>query len=224
MANKENLKKFNKLGESLIRDVSFYRNHQDVLCEPKKGIFPRGLIYEEIKRKGKGSIIVGLNPGSAKKKEREALKKSPRYKTFFDYWNTEISAMPYYQKLRMVMDDVGLTGPILWTELAKCESKKNGKLYAQTVKEDINRHLRKEIEVVPEEWPIIGVGKVAYVILSYLYPERLVIGMPHPTGSYGHFAEIYDSRKEKLRDDIRKKLRSAIKSKKSTALFKTDYL
>jgi hypothetical protein len=42
-----------------------------------------------------------------------------------------------------------------------------------------------------QKWPIFGVGGEAYKAIAYRFPERTVIGVPHPTGSHGHFAALF---------------------------------
>lgn len=49
------------------------------------------------------------------------------------------------------------------------------------------RYLRKELELFPTDWPIFAVGKETYKSLAFLYPEKTVIGLFHPTGSYGKY-------------------------------------
>lgn len=64
----------------------------------------------------------------------------------------------------------------------------------QTFRNCSNKYLRKEIELVPT-WPIIAVGKEAHKVLSYLYPKRSILGVPHPTGGRGiHFNRLYNGK------------------------------
>jgi hypothetical protein len=49
----------------------------------------------------------------------------------------------------------------------------------------------KELEVIPSDWPLIAVGKETFKVLAYLYPTHVIIGVPHPTGSYGHFSRLF---------------------------------
>ncbi len=141
MANLKDL--INKIGEELTID-SRYANYSDLMYDPSKGIIPRCLIYEEDSRdlKGKGSIVVGLNPGRSGEEEREYYKSKPlTYKVILEYWQSKISPKPYFKRLRTFIDELGLTGTILWTYLVKCESKKKGTLSVQTIRDDINHYL-----------------------------------------------------------------------------------
>jgi hypothetical protein len=36
----------------------------------------------------------------------------------------------------------------------------------------------------------VAIGGEAYKAITYLYPTRTVIGVPHPTGSYGNFTRL----------------------------------
>ncbi|HMD55504.1 MAG TPA: hypothetical protein VKJ65_13225 [Phycisphaerae bacterium] len=65
----------------------------------------------------------------------------------------------------------------------------------------------KEIEGVPKDWPIFGVGRMAFNALAFLFNDRAVIGVPHPTGSFGHFNEL---RKD---PDTKRKFITACKEK-----------
>ncbi len=213
-----------RIGRKLTHDFAFYRRFKELRCDPGKGILPRGLVYETEQRNGStGCVIVGLNPGVAEKEEKAVLRKNPTYNSFLRFWQDHIADKPYYARLRNAADALGLKGPILWTELVKCQSWDNGKVCVQTIRADVNRYLLREIDAVPLSWPLIGVGKKAYEILSYLYPKRVVIGIPHATGAYGGFAKIYDSRKRTLMKKPRQQLLRALRQKQSTALFKSDY-
>jgi len=210
-----------KIGETLIKDDN-YKNYPDLVCDQRKGIIPRGLLYEYGERdlSGTGSVIVGLNPGQSKKDEREYFKKAfkehrLKYQTHVDFWNGKYRNWKYHNRLRSVSDRLGLKGPILWTELVKCESKKQGQLRVQTVRDDIHKYLLKEISCIPESWPLIAAGDKAYEILSYSFPNRLVVGVPHPTGTRGnHWTNHINIRKiKKLKRVIRRGKPIAIHTK-----------
>ena len=189
--NKKIKNAIEKIGEALIHDKN-YKNYPDLVCDQSKGIIPRGLIFEDDDRdlNAVGSVIVGLNPGTAKEDERLYYKElydkgELKYQEFINFWKGKFRNWKYHNRLRSVSDKLGLRGPILWTELVKCQSKKQGILRVQTVRDDIHKYLLKEIANIPESWPLIAGGDKAYEILSYSFPNRLVIGVPHPTGTYG---------------------------------------
>jgi hypothetical protein len=86
---------------------------------------------------------------------------------------------------------MNLDGPILWTELVKCENKTKGILPPlQTFRKCINIFLNEELEAVPEAWPLLAVGRETYKALAYIYSSKTIIGIPHPTSSRGHFQEM----------------------------------
>lgn len=205
-----NLKrKIFKIGEKLVREKC-YTTYPDLEWNPKKGIIPRGIVFEDKRYLGKGSVIVGMNPGRAKLAEREFIKsKNNSYEGALEYWNKNLASHQYYKQLRQLVDHLGLSGPILWTELVKCQSKKNKLLSVATTRDDIHRYLFKELQLIPKNWPLIAVGKKAYEILSYSFPDRLVIGIPHVTGSFGHFKRLF--KKGKLKQETRKKILAIIK-------------
>lgn len=95
----------------------------------------------------------------------------------------------------MLVDQIDLRGPMLWTELAKCESTKDVRgVPLATLRTCAGRYLKREIDVLPDSWPLIAVGGEAFKALAYLHPNRVIIGVPHPTGSHGHFARLFPDR------------------------------
>jgi hypothetical protein len=79
--------------------------------------------------------------------------------------------------------------------LVKCQNETNQLPPLQTFRNCTRNFLNAELRVLPKEWPVIAVGKEAYKALSYIYPERIIIGVPHPTGSYGHFYKLFNNGK-----------------------------
>ena len=135
--------------------------------------------------------MIGINPGLSSEPERRFYReRGPTYKAVVEYWKKNICARPYYKRLRAFADEVGLGRSILWTELVKCESKKRTNLSVQTIRADIHRYLFREIKNIPDNWPLIGAGTRAYEILSFSFPERTIIGLPHPTGSFGQYTRL----------------------------------
>jgi len=202
----------NRLGRRLTRD-GFYRNFPDLEYAPEKGIIPRGLVYEEAKkRSARGVVIVGMNPGPASREEKAFLKKNPTYQRFVEYFKERIATRAYYEELRKFALLLGLDGPILWTELVKCQSKKLGHLSRNSIRYDINKYLLRELECVPKHWPVIGVGDRAFSILSYIVPNRIVIGVPHVKARGGYFYKLFsDHNKIRLG---RARLLSAVRSRR----------
>ena len=200
--------KIEKIGRFLIQDEN-YRHCPDLVYNPSKGIIPKGPIFEYEGRDldGMGSIIVGLNPGPSGKGKGERNKFEKlfnqkgelSYKDYLNYWEKYISNKhDYFKKLRNLADELELRGPILWTNLVKCESKKRGVLSVQTIRGDIYKYLFKEISIIPSGTLLIGAGEEAYKILSYRFPNRLVIGVPHPS-SWGR-NWLNNTNNEKIRE------------------------
>ena len=203
------------------------KNHPryfDVVCDPKNGIVPRCLIYEEDERSAsdRGSVIVGINPGRSAGSSPRAVREREFYKSrgcsyevIVEYWNKEIRNYCYYVRSRAFVDSIDLHGPILWTELVKCESPKNVELSVQTIRDSINRYLFKELEVIPEDWPLIALGGEAFKILGYRFPGRTVIGIPHVTGSRGQFLKLFSQ--NKINPDAKKHLNIILADKNPIA-------
>lgn len=206
------------IGEKLTVDNS-YSKYDDLECNLSEGVIPRGLIYEEDNRNTNtvGCVMVGLNPGKATKEERDFFKlETLSYERFLLYWKENVFQHPYYKRLRKLADELELDGPILWTELVKCQGKENGQLSVQTIRDDINKYLFFELESIPASWPLFGVGNQAFEILSYRFPDRLVLGIPHPTGSYGLFPKLFEN--QKIRRDIFYYIKKVLMSKEKIAV------
>lgn len=164
-----------------------------IINSPEKGIIPRCLYMEE--RNGEsGAIIVGLNPGRSKEKDQNYfLGRNNTYdvakEIFFKYYFHH----PYYKRLREIVALLGFSGNILWTELVKCEcSGENGVIPMQTMRICINRYLKKEIEMFPD-YTLFAVGNRAFDICAVSFPQHFIVGIPHPTGSYGQFPNLKNS-------------------------------
>jgi uracil-DNA glycosylase len=158
------------------------------------GILPRCLVLETDGRAaGHGCAVVGINPGRASERERAYYRDAQGAYAAVVGWFAEIGfTHRYYTSLRRVVTQLGLGGPILWTELAKCESAPGrvGLPPLDTLRRCTGLYLRRELAAVPLSWPLIAVGGEAFKALAYLHTERTVLGLPHPTGSYGHFARL----------------------------------
>ena len=176
-------------------------NHRcpGIALDHRKGILPRCLILETGGREAnKGSVIVGINPGRSKPHEQEFYcSNGQTYEQVIAYWQEYIGYHHrYYAKLRALVTELGFNGPILWTELVKCEntSAVSGLPPLQTFRTCTQTYLQKELQAVPSDWPLIAVGNESYKALAYIFASRTVIGVPHPTGSYGHFDNLFDTK------------------------------
>lgn len=175
-----------KIAEIGKRVVECESSCTEILCDRPNGIPPRCLILES--RSGeKGCAIVGLNPGKARPAEINYYKKhSTTYTVISDYWNLKISHCKYYEKLRILVTSFGFNGPILWTELAKCQNSPKVKFPSlRALRTCTGRFLTSELEAIPAAWPLFAIGREAYTALAYRYPEKTVIGVPHVTGARG---------------------------------------
>ncbi len=75
---------------------------------------------------------------------------------------------------------------------------------------------QRELHAVPPDWPVIGVGAEAYKALAYLEPSRTVLGVPHPTGSWGRFFALFAA-DGKLRPEVAGQARQALENAVPTA-------
>jgi hypothetical protein len=175
--------------------VSCTRQCAGVRCEVSTGHLPRCLNLDVLNRgEGRGAAVVGLNPGQASAEELQLYKdRGGTYSSVMEWFDTKGRAHRYTVRLYRLLDALGLRGPILWTELAKCETADSGggALPLQTYRTCSGAFLERELQTIPPAWPLIGVGKEAYIALAYRFPQRALVGVPHPTGSHGHFRRLF---------------------------------
>lgn len=181
-----------RIGEAL---VNCSNNCAGAVNDKSNGILPRCLVLEvDNRKKNRGSIVVGINPGHAKEWEKREYKSNPSYGTLLKCWNERIRELPYYKRLRHFVDEMGFSGPILWTDLAKCETAKGySMLPLQTMRICVKKYLYKELELMPTDLPLVAVGFEAYKALSYHFPSRIVIGIPHPSSRGQEFKGLFIS-------------------------------
>jgi len=182
-----------KIGSEMLKCTKYCPG---ILLDPENGVLPRCLVFENDGRGDirKGCIIIGINPGHSSKYEREFYReKGKGYNGILNYWKNPnskrrpISERSYYKSLRRLADEFGLTGPILWTELVKCEKIKGVRsIPLQTYRTCIRYYLNKELSLAPENWPVIAASRRVYNALAYMYPKGNIIGVPHPTGPYAN--------------------------------------
>lgn len=185
-----------------------------------RGIIPRCLVIEREAALGTGCLAAGINPGSSGEKERDFYRKAKsNHEGVLDYWNQKIKKIPYYARLREFIDAVGLSGPIIWSDLAKCENAQgvSGLIPLQTLRTCSRRFLQRELSAAPASWPVIGVGRESYKALAYLEPTRTVLGVPHPTGSRGQWSALFENKR--LRHAIRDQAFSALASPTPVAIW-----
>jgi hypothetical protein len=204
-----------KLGHDL---VTCNRACAGIVCDRTTGQVPRSLYLEIHRRLDRdGAAVVGLNPGRSTVVERQFyLDRGCTYDSVVS-WYTESGTRqglnhPYYRRLRNLVDDLGLEGPILWTELAKCESEADtvDPPPLQTFRTCTGAFLERELALIPPDWPLFAVGREAYRGLADRFPTRTVIGVPHPTGSRGEFAGLFDS--GRLRESAAREASDALSS------------
>ncbi len=207
-SNVEMERRIHGIGRSLVRCTN---SCVGITNDRLSGILPRCLYFERDGRsESDGCVMVGLNPGGSDEKEQEYFKRyGTTYSAWLEFWNKNNHRFPYHTKLRKMADQLELYGPILWTELAKCESSDNCLPPLQTFRVCAGLYLRKELEVIPEEWPIFAVGKETYKALLYLFPTRAVIGVPHPTGSWGNFQRLFEKNSGRLLKPVQALVNSA---------------
>jgi len=197
-----------RLGEDLVKCG---RECGGITNCPTERIIPRGLILEYENRAAEGGVIVvGINPKNAPCEAKEYKSKVISYDVCVKFWNKYRIADPYHKPIREIVDSLGLRGPILWTELVKCENEKGKKgLQINTIQTCADLFLRKEVDLA-ERWPIVTIGKYPYCYCISEFQDRTIIGLYHPeyplgTKIVGEFRKLNDrckalveSRKRKM--------------------------
>lgn len=173
--------------------VGCTRGCAGIACNQPIGILPRCLVLEtEGRSGGHGTVIIGMNPGRSAENEQKFYRDHGQtYQQTVAYWEGNNNdgvgySHPYYKRLRGYMDELGFNGAILWTELVKCENSPNEAPAMQTFRTCTRLYLQRELEAVPGDWPLIAVSGETYKATAYIFAERTVIGVPHPTGSFGN--------------------------------------
>ena len=184
----------NEIGKKM---VECSEGCKGIINDKKEGIIPRCLFYQN-KPGNEGCVIVGINPGRSANNETEKnayLKGGCSYQSTVDYWrNNLIEKEKYYKYLSKFLNCLKYKGPVLWTELVKCENPEGTIIPPlQTFRNCANKYLAEELKCIPTNWPIIAVGREAHKAISYMFPKRAVLGIPHPTSSRGHFAKLFTS-------------------------------
>jgi len=182
------------------------------------GILPRCMVLESQDVDDRGCVVVGLNPGRCPQSERAYyLEHGCTYDSVEGFWNETSSRIKYNTLVRRFLKACGLSGSVLWTELAKCESSLGSSSIppVQTLRRCTGRYLTQELAAVPGDWPVIGVGADAFRALAFLEPDRVVLGLPHPTGSRGHFARLFDG--DSLHDDVQGTITTLLSSNERQA-------
>jgi len=195
------INRISQLGDQLV--------HCNIKCEgvnnnPDKGIIPRCLHIESHKsEKENGCLVVGINPDRSSDSERQYyLKNGITYHGINDFWNKNKCKNDYYKDVRNFLNCAGYTGVTLWTGIIKCENGIDKHWTSlQTARQCALGFLSRELEIVPEYWPIIAIGRETHKALSYLYPFKSVLGVPHPVSRA--FENLFvNGLREQLKPDI----------------------
>jgi hypothetical protein len=209
-------KSIDKIGSRLVKCKL---NCNGINCNIEEGFIPRCLVLEDGNPNEKGCAIIGINPGHANKKELEYYKKNgSTYNVYVDYWNEKLSKLHYHKSLRNLARNLDFNGPILWTELVKCENSSEEHPPLQTFRTCVDNYLTEELKHIPDDWVLIAVSREAYNALAYLYPKRNVIGVPHPRSRNNNFSKLLNENKE-LNNDHQTKINDLNSGKKGFVIW-----
>ena len=175
----------------------------------EQGVYPRCLHLETEGRDLNeiGCVVIGLNPGTIMDKKngigykerehfrnlgfnRDSLELEQNRRTVFQeqasYFKSHTkSNVVYYRRINALLSFLEIKGPILWTELVKCEcpSSSDG-LIKSTVHKCATKYLFKELDAVPNDWIVFALGDEIYRYLLLRESINLV-GLPHPSQMHG---------------------------------------
>jgi hypothetical protein len=166
---------------------------KEMVCNRESGQIPRCLFFEYEGRKldQKGCVVVGLNPGTADHAEKEFHKDLLAHgQLIYNHILNRFLKLGYkgnfYGPIRDFLNSCKIEGPILWTEVAHCETTLTGKRPKPVPPSRLSTsicsrlYLSEELKAIPEDWLIIAVGKDAFEILLPMCPTKTLIGIPHP--------------------------------------------
>lgn len=191
--------------------VACTENCSGINCSRAKGILPRCLYLEDDAHNSTeaATVIIGINPGKSNPAEQSVYKRSPEYKSVAKYWKENIkNTHLYYTRLRNFANELSCQSAFLWTELVKCEKKENFKIPLQTYRICTNKYLRKELECVPQKSLLLAAGKETYRAASLLFPNRIVLGIPHP--SRNEFVGMFKGNGPVHRRQLLRKLKDSL--------------
>lgn len=189
------------IGSELVNCDSNCDGITNHIKNPKSNAPPRCLYFDcaGVSEEIPGVIVVGINPGTMKSEEKRFMDECQKehgsisYEKIVEHWLDRGKNRKYYKHGKQVIIHINkLTanawaGPVLWTELVKCQNDHNikaaHKISKETYRGCVYRYLRREIEMMPRSYLMIAIGKDAYEALCYLCPDRPLLGIPHLTGS-----------------------------------------
>ena len=208
------------------RMVACTRHCKGIELAPSRGVLPRSLVLEETNRaRSRGSVALGINPGTGDDEEETYYREHGcTYEAMLEFWMARRDwSHPYHTRTRRFIDAIGLAGPILWTELVKCQNApgKRGAPPLETLRTCVQLYLVEEVAAVPPDWPIVAIGKEPYRVATLMFPSRTVIGIPHPTGSYGLFPRLFD-KAGGLTEHAERSVAEALRSPSPAALWTSD--
>lgn len=159
------------------------RQCEEVVNCPEEGRPPRGLILELRPNANtrRGVVVVGQNPGMAGDEERALYQgHGVGYRQQLLAWD-RVQNVAYFERLRRSLGLLGLDGPVLWTDVVKCEGSAPS---AEAKKTCADEYLVHELEAAPNDWPVLAAGGVAFKTCSSLAGDHPVLGFFHPTGRW----------------------------------------
>lgn len=180
-------REISRIGQRMMDDAR-WGQFDDITYDRKKGILPDCFFLDELEGKiedrEKVVIVTGINPGGRAgmpSKYEDVIKTWQPTSTDAD---NHYNYKGYYRHLRTLVKDACVPAMILWTELVYCPNAKGKKGLPRngTIRFSVLEYLKPQLDLFPNA-PIVAVGNKAYELLSLIFPDRLVIGVPHPSNA-----------------------------------------
>jgi hypothetical protein len=191
-----------KLGTELLECP---RQCKGIVNSPKAFIPSRCLFLEPRNADSIDCVVIGMNPGKIDEKNIETRyykEDGLEYSTLYDFWyhyrsgrnDARYKGHKYNIKIRKFLNKIDIipNDSILWTELCVCQSD-DGEPPLHTFRTCISRYLNRELKGIKKNTPLICTGNTVYRAMVFRYPDRTIIGVPHPTGSFGHWDQLIET-------------------------------
>jgi hypothetical protein len=156
-------------------------------------------------------VICGLNPGTAKQAEKDFILENGRnYAALVKFWHKKIKEIRYFDRPRKLVRGLGRAGPIFWTDVVRCENESKEvsldfRRHSSTFRRCTSKFLLREMALARQDWLVVCLGWKAYRAVTYMFPNRPTLGVPHPTGPYSRFLLFFDS-KGNLKNSFKKQI------------------
>jgi len=101
----------------------------------------------------------------------------------------------FLSRLRAFCAELGVKDTFVLTSLCKCERIKGEKLPRETMEACALKLLAKELEPIERSVPIVALGNRVFDTIRRCFPNRFVLNVPSPDGSWSDFQKTIGNRR-----------------------------